>query len=89
MRQRVIIYACILLSFKQILHGFKNQVGEENWKRFSDQFPPPLKERLSVHYGVWTNYSHKVKKITVVYKLVVHVNNDSSQTFSPKEDWLV
>ena len=36
----------------QILHGFKNQVGEENWKRFSDQFPPPLRERLSAHYGV-------------------------------------
>ncbi|PSN43076.1 Transportin-1 [Blattella germanica] len=31
--------------FNKILHGFKNQVGEENWKRFSDQFPPQLKER--------------------------------------------
>lgn len=38
----------------QILHGFKNQVGEENWKRFSDQFPPQLKERLAGMYGVWT-----------------------------------
>lgn len=38
--------------FNEILHGFKNQVGEENWKRFSDQFPPPLKERLSTNYGV-------------------------------------
>jgi hypothetical protein len=36
----------------QILHGFKNQVGEENWKRFSDQFPPQLKERLAAMYGV-------------------------------------
>jgi hypothetical protein len=36
----------------QILHGFKNQVGEENWKRFSDQFPPQLKERLAGMYGV-------------------------------------
>ncbi|XP_054718546.1 transportin-1-like isoform X1 [Uloborus diversus] len=38
--------------FHEILHGFKNQVGDENWTRFSDQFPPPLKERLSVSYGV-------------------------------------
>ena len=36
----------------QILHGFKNQVGEENWRRFSDQFPLPLKERLATFYGV-------------------------------------
>ncbi|XP_041357123.1 transportin-1-like [Gigantopelta aegis] len=38
--------------FCKILHGFKNQVGEENWTKFSDQFPTPLKERLSVNYGV-------------------------------------
>ncbi|XP_078657001.1 transportin-1-like isoform X1 [Branchiostoma floridae x Branchiostoma belcheri] len=38
--------------FFRILHGFKNQVGEENWRRFSDQFPLPLKERLSTQYGV-------------------------------------
>ena len=37
----------------QILHGFKNQVGEENWKRFSEQFPYPLRERLAAQYGVW------------------------------------
>ena len=43
-------YVHVLL---QILHGFKNQVGEENWKRFSDQFPLPLKERLAVQYGIW------------------------------------
>lgn len=36
----------------QILHGFKNQVGDENWRRFSDQFPLPLKERLAAFYGV-------------------------------------
>ena len=36
----------------QILFGFKNQVGDENWERFSDQFPPPLKERLKLHYGL-------------------------------------
>uniref|UniRef100_H3AW35 Transportin-1 n=1 Tax=Latimeria chalumnae TaxID=7897 RepID=H3AW35_LATCH len=36
----------------QILHGFKNQVGDENWRRFSDQFPLPLKERLAAYYGV-------------------------------------
>ena len=37
----------------QILHGFKDQVGEDNWTKFSDQFPQPLRERLAVHYGVW------------------------------------
>ncbi|XP_022915663.2 transportin-1 [Onthophagus taurus] len=38
--------------FIKILHGFKAQVGEENWRRFSDQFPPQLSERLSTMYGV-------------------------------------
>uniref|UniRef100_UPI00358F60DF transportin-1 isoform X2 n=1 Tax=Myxine glutinosa TaxID=7769 RepID=UPI00358F60DF len=38
--------------FYKILHGFKSQVGVENWRRFSEQFPPPLKERLSVYYGM-------------------------------------
>lgn len=38
--------------FVKILHGFKNQVGDENWKRFSDQFPPQLSERLTTLYGV-------------------------------------
>ena len=44
-----------LMSFasSQILQGFKNQVGEENWKRFSDQFPAALRERLMNSYGVW------------------------------------
>ncbi|CAK8675659.1 unnamed protein product [Clavelina lepadiformis] len=38
--------------FYKILHGFKDQVGDETWTRFSDQFPQPLKERLSANYGV-------------------------------------
>ncbi|XP_012057478.1 PREDICTED: transportin-1 [Atta cephalotes] len=38
--------------FQKILFTFKNQVGEENWKRFSDQFPPQLSERLHNMYGV-------------------------------------
>ncbi|KAG5832586.1 hypothetical protein ANANG_G00292690 [Anguilla anguilla] len=38
--------------FFKILHGFKDQVGEENWQQFSEQFPPLLKERLSACYGV-------------------------------------
>ena len=37
---------------QQILHGFKDQVGEENWQQFSEQFPPLLKERLAAFYGV-------------------------------------
>ena len=36
----------------QILHGFKNQVGDEGWKRFTDQFPAALRERMSQQYGV-------------------------------------
>merc|ERR1719322_810933 len=38
--------------FGKILHGFKNQVGEEAWTKFSEQFPLPLKERLQTNYGV-------------------------------------
>nr|CAH7748912.1 unnamed protein product [Callosobruchus chinensis] len=38
--------------FMKILHSFKAQVGEENWRRFSDQFPPQLDERLSQLYGI-------------------------------------
>ena len=38
--------------FHKILHGFKDQVGEEHWTRFRDQFPPPLRERLAANYGV-------------------------------------
>ena len=36
----------------QILHGFKTQVGEENWKQFIEQIPPVLKQRLNSNYGV-------------------------------------
>lgn len=39
-------------SSTQILHGFKDQVGEDNWQQFSEQFPPLLKERLAAFYGV-------------------------------------
>lgn len=39
-------------AFMKILHGFKNEVGETNWKMFSDQFPPQLSERLYALYGV-------------------------------------
>ncbi|XP_077285627.1 transportin 1 isoform X2 [Arctopsyche grandis] len=38
--------------FVKILHGFKAQVGEENWKRFSDQFPPQLSARLRDMYNI-------------------------------------
>lgn len=48
----VVIYSYIVLLLAQILHGFKEQVGDENWKRFSDQFPVPLRERLTAHYNV-------------------------------------
>lgn len=44
--------SAISRPFSQILHGFKEQVGEENWQQFSEQFPPLLKERLAACYGV-------------------------------------
>ncbi|XP_035907928.1 transportin-1 [Anopheles stephensi] len=37
---------------QKILHGFKMQVGEENWARFVEQFPPQLSERLAVMYNI-------------------------------------
>uniref|UniRef100_A0A6B2EC29 Transportin-1 n=1 Tax=Phlebotomus kandelakii TaxID=1109342 RepID=A0A6B2EC29_9DIPT len=37
---------------QKILSGFKTQVGEENWRRFVDQFPPQLAERLSTMYEI-------------------------------------
>ncbi|KAG7241225.1 hypothetical protein INR49_025968 [Caranx melampygus] len=46
--------------FYKILHGFKNQVGEDNWRRFSDQFPMPLKERLATFYGVSLTMGDKI-----------------------------
>ena len=42
-------------QFVEILHGFKSQMGEEGWKRFTDQFPPPLRERMTQQYGVWSS----------------------------------
>ncbi|CAB0031945.1 unnamed protein product [Trichogramma brassicae] len=38
--------------FQKILHGFRTQVGPESWKRFTDQFPRQLSERLNQLYGV-------------------------------------
>ncbi|PIK47305.1 putative transportin-1-like [Apostichopus japonicus] len=38
--------------FFKILHGFKTQVGEENWNQFSNQFPLPLRERLAASYSL-------------------------------------
>ncbi|XP_022647972.1 transportin-1-like [Varroa jacobsoni] len=37
-------------TFAEILHGFKNQVGEDAWNRFTMQFPAPLHERLRQAY---------------------------------------
>ena len=44
-------YPMLFVSI-QILHGFKNQVGDDNWKQFSQQFPAALRERLAAGYGV-------------------------------------
>lgn len=46
---------CIVLIFLivfQIFHGFKTQVGDENWRQFYDQFPPQLAERLTAMYEI-------------------------------------
>ena len=37
---------------QKILHGFKTQVGDENWRRFVDQFPPNLSERMANMYDI-------------------------------------
>lgn len=37
---------------QEILHGFKQKVGEENWRRFVDQFPPNLSERMVNMYDI-------------------------------------
>lgn len=37
---------------QKILHGFKQQVGDENWRRFVDQFPPNLSERMVNMYDI-------------------------------------
>ena len=57
--EKVLIYHIVFCfqpdlkeMFYKILHGFKNQVGEEAWGKFSEQFPLPLKERLATNYGV-------------------------------------
>lgn len=49
---RLAIYFSSLSLCIQILLTFKNQVGAENWKRFADQFPQQLFERLHNMYGV-------------------------------------
>ena len=36
----------------QILHGYKNQMGEESWNTFVTQFPQALRDRLASTYGV-------------------------------------
>jgi hypothetical protein len=39
-------------TFHKILHGFKNEVGEDNWRAFAEQFPLALKEKLGTTYHV-------------------------------------
>jgi len=38
--------------FYEILHGFKNQVGEQSWQQFTQSFPIEMKEKLTSQYGV-------------------------------------
>lgn len=36
----------------EILHGFKNQVGEQSWQQFTQSFPAEMKGKLAAQYGV-------------------------------------
>eukprot|EP00123_Amoebidium_parasiticum_P014138 comp22354_c0_seq1/m.33276 comp22354_c0_seq1/g.33276 ORF comp22354_c0_seq1/g.33276 comp22354_c0_seq1/m.33276 type:complete len:901 (-) comp22354_c0_seq1:815-3517(-) len=38
--------------FHRILHGFKSSVGEDGWKQYFDQFPPPLRNKLVETYNL-------------------------------------
>lgn len=38
--------------FYEILHGFKNQVGEQSWQQFTQAFPVEMKQKLSSQYGI-------------------------------------
>ena len=40
------------LMFYKILHGFKEQVGEEQWAEFAGQFPAALRQRLTENYAI-------------------------------------
>lgn len=35
--------------FSKVLHGYKNELGEENWKKFTDPFSELLRERLAMY----------------------------------------
>ena len=39
-------------NISQILHGFKSQLGDENWKKITEPFPAMLRDRLAQVYGV-------------------------------------
>lgn len=39
-------------EFFQILHGFKNSIGDTNWKNYYDQFPKTLREKLTAMYNL-------------------------------------
>lgn len=38
--------------FYEILHSFKNQVGEQAWEQFTQQFHQQMKEKLASNYGI-------------------------------------
>lgn len=38
--------------FYDILHGFKNQVGDQGWQQFRQTFHPDMREKLASQYGV-------------------------------------
>lgn len=39
-------------TFYDILHCFKNQVGEQQWQTFRSTFPVEMREKLQSHYSV-------------------------------------
>lgn len=38
--------------FYEILHGFKNQFGEQSWQQFTQAFPNEMKEKLVSQYNI-------------------------------------
>ena len=38
--------------FEKLLVSYKNEIGTEQWKTYTDQFPPPLREKLALVYNV-------------------------------------
>ena len=68
----------------QILKSFKRSAGEEEWKRFADQFPQPLREQMKIQYGVWrkTTGTEAIKSHNVHRSLFIYIDNTVCDIYS-------